>query len=60
MNSIKNKLAAFLTKEKAPGMDGNEEFLPQRDGLFEKREIVDKKYVTRNGKQLLREQLYKQ
>jgi hypothetical protein len=59
MNPLKNKLNAFLTKNKAELPKEDEEFLSQRDGLFERREIVDKKYVTRNGKQLLREQLYK-
>jgi hypothetical protein len=59
MNPLKNKLTNFLSKGKAPLQSEEEEFMPQRDGLFEKREIVDKKYVTRNGKQLLREQLYK-
>jgi hypothetical protein len=55
---LKSKLKTFVSRN-ISDVETEEEMLANRDGLFEKREIMNKTYVTKGGKQLLREQLYK-
>lgn len=53
MKNVKDKLQSFLGLEKN---EKEEEILKQnRDGLFEKKEYINKKYVSTDGRQLLRE-----
>lgn len=65
MNSAKNKIKNFLNSQtgsyvpdSVPGLNENEEIMLPKDGLYERREIINKRMVTKEGKQLLREQLY--
>ncbi len=52
----KDKLEKFLNKGKEnEKIVDDQEIISKKDGLYER---VDKKLVTKDGKQLLREQLY--
>lgn len=55
MENIDNKLASFLSKKGQKPASGEGVVVPQRDGLFERREIVNPKLMTKDGRQLLRE-----
>ncbi len=55
MENIDNKLASFLNKKNQKPAPGQDVVVPQRDGLFERREIVNPKLMTKDGRQLLRE-----
>lgn len=72
MDTTDTKLTNFLNKKngsatanpdaevKAPARGPNGEIIvSQRDGLFERREIINPKHVTSDGRQLLREDLYR-
>ena len=50
-NTKNNKVSKFLGKE----VENEEIVLSSKDGIVER---VDKKLVTKDGKQLLKEQLY--
>ncbi len=56
-NNIKNKLNTFLKKDIKEDESTQKE-ITQRDGLFEKHEIINKKVVTSDGRQLLKETLF--
>ena len=72
MDTTDTKLTNFLNKKttpvtvnpdaelKAPAKGPNGEIIvSQRDGLFERRELINRKLVTTDGRQLLREELYR-
>lgn len=61
---MEDKLNEFLKKKKTPAantpLTGKDEVVVnQRDGLFERRELINPKHVTRDGRQLLREDNYR-
>lgn len=64
MNSQQNKINQFLGKQNGvkpntiPGQNENEEIMLPKDGLYEKHEIINKRLMTKDGKQLLKEQTY--
>lgn len=64
MNSHQNKINQFLGKQNGslpkttPGATEDEEIMVAKDGLYEKREIINKRLMTKDGKQLLKEQTY--
>ncbi len=64
MSDLDKKMAEFIRKRtavvngKTVFLGEDEELLPDGDGLLERREHINKKYITSNGKQLLREQRY--
>ena len=58
MENIDNKLASFLNKKNTKPAPGQDLQVPQRDGLFERRELINPKLVTKDGRQLLREDTY--
>lgn len=55
MENIDNKLTTFLQKKGQKPTPGEDVVVPQRDGLFERHELVNPKHVTQDGRQLLRE-----
>jgi len=55
MENIDNKLTSFLNKKGQKPAPGEDVVVPQRDGLFERREIINPKLMTKDGRQLLRE-----
>lgn len=58
MENIDKKLTNFLAKKNNVPTSGEEVVIPQRDGLLERREIINPKQVTKDGRQLLREVRY--
>lgn len=64
MNSNQNKINQFLGKPNGvlpntiPGLNEDEEIMLPKDGLYERREIINKRLMTKDGKQLLKEQTY--
>lgn len=64
MNSHESKINQFLGKQNAtlpktiPGKTEDEEIMLAKDGLYERREIINKRLMTKDGKQLLKEQTY--
>lgn len=64
MNSEQNKINQFLGKQNGfkpntiPGQNEDEEIMLPKDGLYERREIINKRLMTKDGKQLLKEQTY--
>jgi hypothetical protein len=55
MENIENKLSKFLKKEE---VENQEKEIKVKDGLFERHEIINKKVVTTDGRQLLKETLF--
>ena len=64
MSDLDKKMADFLRKRtavvngKTVFLGEDEELLDERDGLLERKEHINKKFITSSGKQLLREQPY--
>lgn len=55
MENTENKLSDFLAKKGQKPAPNQDVVVSQRDGLFERRELINPKHVTRDGRQLLRE-----
>ncbi len=56
MKDLKNKLKNLLNLDAS---EMEEQILANnRDGLFERKEIINKKLVTKDGRQLLKETKY--
>ncbi len=58
MNNADKKLARFAESNQTPGQRNQNQEVSERDGLFEQTQLVNRKLVTRDGRQLLREQTY--
>jgi hypothetical protein len=59
MENLNNKVSNFLNKVKQTSPDNQqEEIVQDKDGLFERRIYVEKKLITKDGKQLLTEESY--
>lgn len=54
-NNLNDKLANFCSNEKE---EQKEEVIVNKDGLFERVDYVNKKYITQDGRQLLKETLF--
>lgn len=55
MENIDHKLASFINKKNQKPAPGQDLQVTQRDGLFERRDLINPKLVTKDGRQLLRE-----
>jgi hypothetical protein len=62
MKNLNNdKVTNFINKvSQVNNENQQEEIVHDRDGLFERRIYVEKKLITKDGKQLLTEESYKQ
>ncbi len=58
MNNADKKLARFAETSENRGQKNQSQEVSERDGLFEQTQLVNRKLVTRDGRQLLREQTY--
>lgn len=54
-NNLNDKLENFCSNEKE---EQKEEIIGKKDGLFERVDYVNKKYVSEDGRQLLKETLF--
>jgi hypothetical protein len=58
---LNNKLSEIISsKENDEQLNENEVVIKVRDGLFEHTEVLNKKYVTNDGRQLLKEVRFEQ
>jgi hypothetical protein len=58
---LNNKLSEIISpKQNEEQLDENEVVIKVRDGLFEHTEVINKKYVTNDGRQLLKEVRFEQ
>jgi hypothetical protein len=55
---LENKLTSFCSDSKQNEVKKDETVLDTKDGLFERVEFVNKKYITQDGRQLLKETLF--
>jgi hypothetical protein len=54
-HDLENKLLSFVGNKKTNEKEKEELLELNKDGLFERVEYVNKKYVTEDGRQLLKE-----
>ncbi len=60
-NNLNIKLSEFCNSDEKEGNKKTDEVIPAvKDGLFERVEYINKKYVTQDGRQLLKETLFEQ
>ena len=61
-NNIQKEVSQILGIETETKKEkNNDEFvIKQKDGLFEHSELLNKKFITNDGRQLLKETLYEQ
>ena len=58
---LNNKLSEIISsKQNDEQLNENEVVIKVRDGLFEHTEVLNKKYVTNDGRQLLKEVRFEQ